>query len=227
LFVIHMKKILFFFALACFISLNGFSQNCSAPFAAGTTNYVEVCNPSGPDTYALSVLATSDSALTFEGLWTVPSTLIAADVDCNTQSFTIPRQTIQGNFQIRGRGELNFPAIDVHYAIFLDSVSTTPLDSCNGNYGAVSLGLSPAFQAQCKLYPNPATSLTHLEISGANLTGSWTYLVLDMQGRTVSEGNLDAQMAAVIDTRAFAKGMYQVIAQGAEGQFVSKALVVE
>jgi Secretion system C-terminal sorting domain len=224
-----MKKIFTLLTLVCLLYLHGSAQNCSGPFATGPAPFTEVCNPSGAaGPYIIVVQATSDSTLSIEGLWEVPTTLLNADVDCNTQTFTIPRQLITSTFEIEGVGTFSPPNINVQYNIYLDTTSTTPIDACSGIYTAALVGVHAPVKAVCALYPNPATAQTRIEIQGM-LAGNtpWSYRVLDLQGRVVMHGDLDDQLTATIQVSALAQGVYRVIAQDGAGQRVSKALRVE
>ena len=223
-----MIRFIYLLAACLLVHIPLHAQTCASPYGSGSVSYSETCSPTGAAAYNINITATSDSALAFEGLWEVPTTLIAADIDCQAHTFEIARQSLLPGFYIEGQGSLNLPNVGIEYRIYTDSVTTTPVDQCSGIYLSTAVGLGDLHQAQCVLYPNPTHGSTHLRVTATvGSDETWSYRVLDLQGREAAVGALDAGMQAIIDTQHMATGMYRVVVQSSDGQLVSKVLVVE
>ncbi len=222
-----MKKHILAFAFACLLCLPAFSQTCASPFAAGTVQFTEICTPTGADNYSIIVTATSDSALQVQGLWREQQPL-TADVDCNTQTFTIPRQFLLVGYEIQGRGDISGNNVQVFYGVH-ETTNGNLVDSCAGNYQAVIVGTRAPVQSQLIVYPNPASSQVHIRWTGLLAgTSICNYRIVDLQGRVIIEGSLDAKMEAKVELKAFSKGIYRVVVIAShEGTLTSHVLVVQ
>jgi Secretion system C-terminal sorting domain len=224
---IPMKKLLPFLAFTVLLGLQIHAQTCASPFAPGATVLTEVCTPTGAANYPFSVTATSDSTLEFWRLWSEPMA-IAADVDCNTQTFTIARQFLLVGYEIQGQGNISGNFIQVFYGVHETSTGNL-VDSCAGYYQAVIVGTRAPVQSQLLVYPNPATSQAYLRWTGQLAdAGSCKYLIVDLQGRAVAEGSLDTNLEAKLELKALSKGMYRVVVIAHdEGTLTSHVLVVQ
>ena len=219
-----MLRYLILLAPALLLSLHLQAQTCASPFASGTITIVETCNPTGAYTYGMTVTATSDSALQFVGLW-LEQQPVSADVDCNTQTFTIPQQFLLTDYDVRGQGSIVPPNIQIVYGVH-STVTNNLVDSCILTYPMVVVAaVSDPKQQQLEVYPNPATDQAHLKLKAAGTDCS--YRLVDLQGRTVAEGILDSQLEAQIDLQALTRGIYRVVVQKDDGQLATKVLVVQ
>ncbi len=204
-----------------------YSQTCSAPFVENPASLTESCNLSGADAYAISVVAASDSTLAITGFYREPGTVIA-DIDCNTQTFTIAAQSISNNFYMTGMGGMNGQLVGFTYDVY-SALDSTLLETCTSGYVVTAVGLpSEKHDTRLYLYPNPARESATLRIDGLGTTeDQWTYQVLDLQGRAIAKGVVNDQWTAIIDLSGLAQGMYHVVVQSSDAQLASKALMVQ
>jgi hypothetical protein len=219
------------FLLVLTLHLVAVCQNCTAGFVDATTmsgtGFVETCSLTGQDNYVITVNPASDSTLAFNGLYREPVTIIA-DIDCNAQTFTIAAQPIFSGHYTTGTGSRNGQSITIVYTIHQANDSSA-IETCTGFYSVSAVGLTAQTDGpRPYLYPNPAREQAVLRISGMNADATAaTYRVLDLKGREVMNGALDANSMAIIDVREMTKGVYTVLVQDGEGQFASKLLVVQ
>ncbi len=221
-----MKKHLLLAALVFLLGFQLQAQSCAFAFAVGTVNTSETCTPTGSYTYNINVSATSDSTLAFSGLWSEPQS-VSADIDCNTQTFTIPQQPLLTGYDIQGNGSIVGPNVQISYGVY-QMPGHTLVDSCTMIYSLPVLAVAPSAQASLTLYPNPATGRAYIHLQAPSATiDACTYLVYDSQGRAVATGILDSHLEAQINLKTLTKGMYRVMVQSAEGPLASKVLVVQ
>jgi hypothetical protein len=224
-----MKSSILSFSLLCLLCLLCFfahAQTCASPFAAGTVTFNETCTPTGADNYAIIVTATSDSTLQFQGLWREQQA-INADVDCNTQTFAIPRQLLLVGYEIQGRGDISGNFVQVFYGMHETSTGNL-VDSCAGLYQVVIVGTRTPVQSQLLVYPNPAGTQAHLQWTGVLANDAkCNYRILDMQGRVVDAGGMDANLEANLDLSMLSKGVYRVVAMAGDGTTAHKTLVIQ
>ena len=220
-----MKKYLLLPALALLLGFQLQAQSCAFPFAAGTVGSTESCMPTGNYVYNINVSIINDSVVVFTGLWSA-SQQITAEIDCNTQTFTIAPQFLLVGYDIQGNGSIVSPNVQVRYGVY-QMPGHVLVDSCTLLYPMVGLGVAPTAQASLTLYPNPATGQAHIQLQTTAVNTDCTYRICDLQGRVIASGVLDSHLEAQINLNTLVQGMYHVMVQNEDGPLASKVLVVE
>lgn len=219
-----MLKKLFLLAIA---SLGGgflIAQTCATPFTTTSSSLNEICDTTGPDLYAITVTASSDSTLIFVGLYH-ELTPINADVDCNTGTFTIAPQHIFSGFYVTGLGSYNNPVVNIVYSVYHESDSSLG-ETCTGTYTGTAVGTASPLPQGLFVYPNPATGSVNIRLNDSHASSQWTYSIFDLQGRGLMTSYLGTELEAVVDLRSMVRGVYIVQLKGSNGEVMNRRLLL-
>jgi hypothetical protein len=183
-------------------------------------NYIssENCSITGGQfLYNINVTVTSPSTLNIYGLW-AESTNITANLVCNSDSFTIPQQTVSG-VTYRGGGRLNGILVHIHYFAHL---ANDPDDECDLYYQPV-VQFDPAVVAKSVAYPNPFSERLTLEteINGETVN----FVMFDVNGKQVLT-SLVSSPSEIIETGHLQAGVYFYHFNGA-GNVSQKGMILK
>lgn len=89
-------------------------------------------------------------------------------------------------------------------------------------------GLAGIFPAdapvEIKAYPNPAKTNINLDLSSLPHHTNGTYTVIDVLGRTVTEGNFNNNLAPAINISSYQNGLYKCMIKTGEGVYYTSFL---
>lgn len=89
-------------------------------------------------------------------------------------------------------------------------------------------GLAGIFPAdapvEIKAYPNPAKTNINLDLSSLPHHTNGTYTVIDVLGRTVTEGNFNNNLAPAINISSYQNGLYKCMIKTEEGVYYTSFL---